>query len=204
MPNLLATGSTAFERAAAEACADAMELGVPLRQLWNPDLCPLPFLPYLAWAYSVDYWDEAWSEATKRAAVRASWFVHKHKGTIGALRRVVEPLGYLIEVEEWWETEPPGTPGTFAVRIGVLDTGITDAMYQEMERLIADAKPLSRHIVGLAIAVDSPGMVFYGAAAHLGEELTIYPYTPEEIEVTGQTGTFGASHIIDTMSVYPS
>ncbi len=34
------------------------------------------------------------------------------KGTIGAVRRVVEPLGYLINVTEWWETSDP--PGTFA------------------------------------------------------------------------------------------
>lgn len=201
---LLPPGSTPLERTAAEACADALALGVSLSDLWNPDRCPPAFLPYLAWALSVDYWDEAWSEATKRSAVRASFFVHKHKGTIGALRRVVEPLGYLIEVDEWWEQDPLGQPGTFAIRIGVLDTGITDQMYQEMERLIEDAKPLSRHIVGLAISVDTTGPIIVGAAAHLGEELTIYPYTPAEVVVTGSTATFGTSHVIDTMSVYPS
>ena len=38
-------------------------------------------------------------------------FIHRHKGTIGALKRVVEPLGYIIKVTEWWQTDDP--PGTF-------------------------------------------------------------------------------------------
>lgn len=123
---------------------------VRIRELWNPDTCPANLLPWLAWAFSVDRWDEKWPEATKRAVIRDAYFIHCHKGTIGAIRRVVEPLGYLINVTEWWETSDP--PGTFRLDIGVLENGITEAMYQEMERLIADAKPASRHLIGLNIA----------------------------------------------------
>lgn len=200
---LLPAGSSALERAAASALAAAMDLPVPLRDLWSPDRCPLKLLPYLAWALSVDRWDEAWPEKTKRDVTRAAFFVHQHKGTIGALRRVVEPLGYLIEVIEWWQNQPAGPRGTFRLNVGVLETGITDEMYQELERVIDDAKPLSRHLVGLAISLESRGLVYVGAAAYLGDELTVYPYTPSEIVVTGTTGVGGSSHIIDTMSIYP-
>lgn len=113
------------------------------------DTCPANLLPWLAWAFSVDRWDEKWPEATKRAVIRDAYFIHCHKGTIGAIRRVVEPLGYLINVKEWWETNDP--PGTFRLDIGVLESGITEEMYLEMERLIADAKPASRHLIGLNI-----------------------------------------------------
>ncbi len=52
-----------------------------------------------------------WPEATKRAVIRDAYFIHCHKGTIGAIRRVVEPLGYLIEVREWWQPQRgAGTP----------------------------------------------------------------------------------------------
>ncbi|WP_218789976.1 phage tail protein I, partial [Klebsiella pneumoniae] len=27
------------------------------RDLWNPWKCPVKFLPYLAWAFSVDRWE---------------------------------------------------------------------------------------------------------------------------------------------------
>jgi len=88
------------------------------------------------------------------------------------IRRVVEPLGYLINVTEWWETNDE--PGTFRLDIGVLETGITEEMYLEMERLIADAKPASRHLIGLTITQDIQGDVYIGAAQYLGELLPTY------------------------------
>lgn len=198
---LLPAGSSALEIAAAQACALIATVPVPLRQLWNPDTCPLEILPYLAWAWSVDRWDENWSEATKRAVVKASYAIHKRKGTIGALRRVVEPLGYLIRVIEWWKNHEP--PGTFRLEVGVLETGITAEMYQELERLIADAKPCSRHLIGLSINLAVTGAAQISAASYDGDEMTIYPYLPDTITVTGQGYTGGVVHMIDEMRVNP-
>ena len=99
-------------------------------------------------AWSVDRWDAGWPEATKRSVVAASEYVHRHKGTIGCCG-AVEPLGYLIRIIEWWKTGE--APGTFRLDVGVLDSGITQEMYNELERLIADAKPCSRHLIGLSI-----------------------------------------------------
>jgi phage tail P2-like protein len=200
--SLLPTGSTPLERAATEAMAEAMALRVPLRDLWSPDRCPLPLLPYLAWALSVDRWDQGWTEKTKRSVIKASFFVHKRKGTINAVRRVVEPLGYLIEVLEWWQTVPMGTPGTFALKVGVLETGITEEMYQELERLIDDAKPVSRHLTGLAISLESKGDLNIGVALYEGDEIDVYPPVMRDIEVTGSFGVVGREHSIDTLDVY--
>lgn len=201
---LLPANATALERQAAAALAQIERVPVPIRELLNPDLCPVELLPYLAWAYSVDRWNSAWPESAKRGAIKAAYFVHAHKGTIGALRRVVEPLGYLLEVLEWWELEPAGTPGTFSLLIGVLDTGITDEMYQELTWLIDDAKPLSRHLIGLAISLETRGTTYLGVSAQDGETLTVYPYAPGPIEVGSQALLFGgAEHSIDTLSVYP-
>lgn len=203
MSNLLPPSATNLERAAAQACADLVDIDIPLRDLWRPDTCPAALLPILAWARSVDRWDVAWPEATKRAVIKASWYVHAHKGTIGALRRAVEPLGYLIEVVEWWQETPEGTPGTFRLRVGVLDTGITDEMYGELERLIADAKPLTRHMSGLAISLESRGSVYVGAAAFLGDELTVYPWTGEDLVITGGALFAGGPHLIDSLTIQP-
>ncbi|MQT34868.1 phage tail protein I [Pseudomonas helleri] len=201
--SLLPNGSTPLERAAAEAMADAMALGVPLRDLWSPERCPLVLLPYLAWALSVDRWDQNWPEKTKRSVIKASFFVHKRKGTIKAVRRAVEPLGYLVEVLEWWQTVPMGVPGTFALKVGVLDTGITDEMYLELERLIDEAKPLSRHLTGLAISLETKGVLNIGVAVYEGDEITVYPPVQRDIEVTGYIGAAGREHTIDTLDVYP-
>ena len=61
--SLLPPGSSATERRLAEACSDLAGLKVPLRELWNPATCPVKFLPYLAWAFSVDRCDESWEES---------------------------------------------------------------------------------------------------------------------------------------------
>ncbi len=93
---LLPVGSSVLEVAAAAACAELERVPVPLRDLWNPKTCPVHLVPYLAWAFSVDRWDEAWPEDVKRGVVSAAFYIHRHKGTIGAVRRVVEPLGYRV------------------------------------------------------------------------------------------------------------
>jgi phage tail P2-like protein len=196
---LLPTGSSALEVAAARALAQIERTPVPLRSLWNAQTCPVYLLPYLAWALSVDRWDEDWPETTKRSVIASSFFVHQHKGTISALRRVVEPLGFLIEVEEWWQLDEE--PGTFRLVVGVLESGITDEMYQELERLIDDAKPASRHLIGLAISLSSNGTIFVGSRCYDGDALTVYPYTPEQIVVGGDFYPASAIHFIDNLRV---
>lgn len=196
---LLPTGSSTLELAAANALAQIERVPIPIRILWNPDKCPVNLLPYLAWAFSVDRWDKDWTEKAKRDAIKSAMFIHKHKGTIGALRRVVEPLGYLIRVIEWWKTNE--TAGTFRLDIGVLETGITEEMYRELEALIFDAKPASRHLVGLTIQLETKGNIFCAAASYGGDELTVYPYTPDVISVGGVISTGAAVHVIDEMRV---
>ncbi|MBD9643644.1 phage tail protein I [Pantoea sp. PNT02] len=197
--SLLPPGSSALERRLAQACSGISGLNVPLRDLWNPDTCPVNFLPYLAWAFSVDRWDESWPESVKRKVVKDAFYIHQHKGTVSAIRRVVEPLGYLIRVIEWWKTND--APGTFRLDVGVLDTGITEEMYHELERVIADAKPCSRHLIGLSITLDANGTVPVAVASYSGDELTVYPYTPELISVGGPVYSGAAVHLIDLTEV---
>lgn len=192
-----------LERQAAQALAQIQRVPIPLRQLWNPNTCPTQLLPYLAWSLSVDRWDGNWSDATKRAAIRASFFIHSRKGTIGALRRVVEPLGYLIEIIEWWQTAPEGVPGTFALKVGVLETGITEEIYQELTFLIDDAKPRSRHLTGLAISLEITGNFHMYASVTDGDEIDVYPPVLRDIQVSGRFGAVGREHTIDTLDIYP-
>ncbi|EOD6487796.1 phage tail protein I, partial [Klebsiella pneumoniae] len=121
--SLLPPGSSALERRLAQACSGISDLNVPLRDLWNPWKCPAGFLPYLAWAFSVDSWDESWSEQEKRTVISESFRLHQRKGTIEAIRRVVEKMGYSFSIAEWWEVADPA--GTFRLEVDVNDIGIT-------------------------------------------------------------------------------
>ena len=198
--SLLPLNSTQLERGI-EAAIDHNPV-IPIRTLYNARTCPAHLLHQLAWAWSVDRWDNRWSEQTKRAAIESTFFIHAHKGTIGALRRVVEPLGYLIEIVEWWQDMPEGVPGTFKLRIGVRDTGITEEMYQELTFLIDDAKPRSRHLTGLAISLETQGALNIGVAVYEGDVIDVYPPVQRDVEVTGYIGVVGREHTIDTLDVY--
>lgn len=199
MSDLLPPASSVLERRLAQVSGDIAGLDVPLRDLWNPATCPLKFLPYLAWAFSVDRWDESWDEEIKRRVVKDAFYIHQHKGTASAIRRVVEPFGYLIRIIEWWQTGEQ--PGTFRLDIGVQDKGITEQTYIELERLIGDAKPCSRHLIGMSISLQTSGQATLGAASYQGEELTIYPYISDEITVGGASGYAAALHIIDSLRI---
>ncbi len=62
---------------------------------------------------------------------------------------------------EWWQTTQQGVPGTFAIKVGVLDTRITEEMYQELTWLIDDARPVMP-----TLAVDDrPPISIAGASA---------------------------------------
>ncbi|EOC5298318.1 TPA: phage tail protein I [Klebsiella quasipneumoniae] len=169
----MATGSSVLELRAAAACAVISELSVPLRDLWNPWKCPVKFLPYLAWAFSVDRWEETWSETEKRQAVSDAFWIHQRKGTVAAVRRVIETLGYSMTLQEWWEVADPA--GTFRLEVDLNDIGITEPMIKELERIIGDAKPVSRHISQLTLSVGIQGEACAGAALCDGEVITVYP-----------------------------
>lgn len=200
--NTLPPSSTALELSIEAACRsiDALPVDV-IADVTRPELAPEWALPYLAWEVSVDRWSEAWPLTTKLQVIRDSFYVHKHKGTIASLRRVVEPFGYLLDVIEWHEMVPPARRGTFQLVIGVNNEGITDETYAELVRLIDEARPLSRHVTGLQISLVGQGAAYMGAAAFLGDELTVYPPQQRDIEVVMQPGAIGALHIIDTLTV---
>jgi phage tail P2-like protein len=180
MNSLLPSGSSPLERRAAEACAGISDLNTPLRDLWNPDRCPVKFLPYLAWAFSVDRWDEQWTPAEKRKAVKDAFYIHRRKGTIAAIRRVIEVMGYSMSIAEWWQVADPR--GTFRLTIDVNDVGITEEIVRELERLIGDARPVSRHIAQLSITTKVSGFIYSAVSVHDGDIVTVYPadYEPDD------------------------
>jgi phage tail P2-like protein len=100
MSQLLPHNSTPLER----ALATAGDLGVDpeiIRGVADSARCPVDFLPWLAWAMSVEGWDAAETEEQQRALIRQSIPIHKHKGTVGAIRRVLKAVGVTADYKEW-------------------------------------------------------------------------------------------------------
>jgi hypothetical protein len=84
-------GSYAIDIAASRAFSLDPQV---LIDVTDPDLCPAAVLPFLAWAYSVDEWPAGATEADKRTIIKASIAVHRRKGTMRAIKDVLNAAGY--------------------------------------------------------------------------------------------------------------
>jgi hypothetical protein len=82
MEHVLAPNATVFERTLASQVDRLLGLDTDrLRRLWDPYLCHIDDLPYLAWSFSVDIWDPDWPEMKKRRVVANAVAHHRIKGT---------------------------------------------------------------------------------------------------------------------------
>lgn len=177
---LLPPSASAWMRGAEAATAKLSGITVAIRTLWTPTACPIDLLPYLAWALSVDRWDKNWPAEKKIASIQQSYWLHRRKGTRAAVRRVIEDMGFSATFAEWFEVGDE--PGTFRLEVDVNEVGLTPKTLDELNRLIGDAKPVSRHLAQLTIATSARGNAWVGAAIFDGEIITVYPpgYIPDD------------------------
>ena len=171
--SLLPSNRTPLEQGLAQVSMEKPDLPNVLRRMISPATCPVELLPWLAIQRSVDRWDPTWSEAIKRKVVKDSFEVHQRKGTVAALRQVVEPFADLIDITEWHQLEPKGEPGTFSMSLALFESGLSEQGLVELERIIGDTKPISRHLVGLSITYSPKGELFLGGSIFTGDEMVV-------------------------------
>ncbi|MDO6525436.1 phage tail protein I [Motilimonas sp. 1_MG-2023] len=101
MSDLLPPSKTSLEKKLAQTGAEISRVNVPLHKLWDADNTPEHLLPWLAWALGVEDWSDDWSEQTRRAVTKESIPIRRLRGTLWAVRRALETLGYKgVEVIE--------------------------------------------------------------------------------------------------------
>lgn len=175
--DLLPNNATELERTQAEMDwqrLDDLGAGAIVRSLTNPATCPVELLPWLAWSFSVDTWDPAWPEATKRAVIAASPETHRLKGTRRAVRLAVEALGLEIDISEWWEVTPHRRRGTFRVTAWADGDPLIDlALITALHQAIRGAKPKSR-IGELRLGLRENGNIFCGGAGQTRTTARVY------------------------------
>ena len=163
MSSLLPPNASASERALDEATSRVGAVPVAIADLWNPQTCPATALPWLAWALSVDVWDSAWSESVKRSVIAKSIEIHRHKGTVWAVREALRAGGYAdatlseglprlnydgTQLYDAVETYYGGSRwALFDVRADLgEDVGVDVESRAQLSVLIDMAKPVSRHL----------------------------------------------------------
>lgn len=156
-----------------EAIARIGEIPPNVRAVWNADTCPPALLPWLAWAFSVDTWDVNWSDQQKRDTVKQSLAVHKIKGTIGSVRNALAALGFNVDVLEWFNQSPTGTPYTFNIEIESDQNPVDTAGIAAVLAVVMSAKNLRSHLDEITIRARSSAPLSVGAVALVGSEITV-------------------------------
>ena len=144
MSDLLPINATPQERALSLTAARAGAVPVPVGELWDPFTCPVGVLPWLAWSLAVDPWDSNWSEIQKRQAISESISVHRVKGTIGALKRALQAIGYECVVND-----KTGTPYVFRVGIDVTNGAAVDTAYTQARNISLKVKNARSHLLSI-------------------------------------------------------
>lgn len=200
MNSLLPPNATNQERAIEAATARLAAVPVPVRELWNPDTCPAEFLPWLAWAFSVDRWEDDWTEAQKRAVIQNSIFIHRHKGTLGAVKSALQALGYRATVTEWFEDD--AAPYTFAVDVAVAASGIDEALYSQLEKVIDDTKNVRSHLAALKLTGTVRGPLRAASSLTSGVETSVYPPSIAAVEQSGPLVVLAAEYTADFVTIH--
>ena len=151
-------------------------LPVPVRDVWNPATCPSNLLAWLAWAYSVDEWDSTWSEAQKRQIIQSSLDVHRHKGTIGAVKEALTALGIEVLVQEWFNQIPEGNPYTFKVLLQADQTGISQEAINTLFAVIERTKNLRSHLDKVQVVAKTTTGPYLAAVTGLGSDIRVTNY----------------------------
>lgn len=94
MASLLPPNTTPLERRVEQSDALIERADAPLDTVWNAQAQPAHMLPWLAWAVGVDDWDSQWEEQQKRDAIDEAIPIRRKRGTVWAVRRALEVLGY--------------------------------------------------------------------------------------------------------------
>lgn len=148
MNSLLPPNATALERALEAVTARISDVPIPAPAIIDPDTCPESLLPWLAWAMSVDDWDTTWSLRVKRAQVKNAIAIQRRKGTANSVRQIVAAFGGAVQLREWWQMDPPGTPHTFELVLTVQGENGQSATAEFVEAVInaiSRTKPVRSH-----------------------------------------------------------
>ncbi len=178
MSDLLPPNATELERAIAEAAGDIQNVPVTIREVWDPDTCPTSVLPWLAWAFSVEDWDEDWTEQQKRESIRTAIEVQQHKGTIGAVRQALGSLGIDLRIQEWFNQLPAGDPYTFRIWLESEQTPVTNVGIDQVLTIVERLKSLRSHLDRVLVRTTTKSRARVATAANLGAQITVNQFTP--------------------------
>lgn len=177
---LLPSSASTFDRQLASMGDRLKALPTELHHLWDPYRTPSDFLPFLAWAVSVDDWNTEWTESQKREVVANSKSIHERKGTIGAIEQAIQNLGYTIDIIELQRTLGQSYHHQIDANVNVGNLGITAELQDEVSRIIESNKRKSVHLRQLQLRAES-----LVAEMYLATTVSTAVFTTLNLDTTG-------------------
>ncbi|MDE1465801.1 phage tail protein I [Spartinivicinus poritis] len=199
--SLLPSNASPLEQGLADSTGRISDIPAYPNYVWNPESCPANCLPWLAWALSVDEWDEAWEEQTKRNVIKASIEVHRHKGTLGAVKKALAATGVDITVTEWFEYN--GQPYTFKADVNLETRGLTEKEYDNINRLIKRTKNVRSHFDLTVYLTNKTKMPRVAVTCQQGQQTTVIPYLTKQMNSQLCTCLTSGYQSAVTHQIYP-
>lgn len=167
--SLLPKNSTALEHLLEQQLNSLRDLPVTFHRLIDADSCPAAFLPWLAWARRVEYWDGEWHETTKRDVLKDARRFNEQRGTQATLSQAMQNLGLAHTLTAWHELTPKGQPYTFVVSINA--RRISVQQQQEIYTALNSVKS-ARDVFRIDASISNDSQVYVAGACRVGQ--TVY------------------------------
>lgn len=195
--HLLPPNRTKLEAALADAMALETDPAL-LATLWDADDCPVPFLPYLAWALSVEGWDSAITEAQQRELIRKAVPTHAKKGTPSGVLEALRAIGLDAA---FGDRDPTLAPHAFTLDINLHDRGIDAATQGKIEALVDEYKNVRSYAKQISIGLIERVTARTYLAVYGGDVVTVYPFSQREVTTTSRFQFISGTYLVDIVSV---
>lgn len=185
-----------------ESLGERYDLGVVIKSLWDSWNCPAELLIYLAWALSVDEWNEDWPEDVRRNVCATSLDIHRMKGTTKSMQDSVNALGHDALIV--YRKDIPEIPkGKFRVRVKANNQEITQSFYDEMLRVINENKRGTLHLDKFEISSGSRVDLKVVTFTKIAEHFKIFPISNMEIKQELNLSLGALTMVIERITTKP-
>lgn len=156
----------------------------------------------LSYEMHVDFYDPTLPLETRRQLVKNSFRWHEIKGSAAVVEDIITHIFGKAKLKEWFEYN--GQPYCFRIDIEATEQGVTKKNLTKVENLINKYKNTRSWLEVINIFLTSRGSFYIGCCLTSGEEITVYPYSPKEIDSKGKVYIAAGNNTgLENVTVYP-
>ena len=134
--------------------------------MWDPDRCPVEWLPRLAKIFQVPVYSVEWDVADQRRVIAGHLTARQHAGTVAGIVAILDAGGALYEYRE-----PADRP--YEAEVDILNAGATTLSTAQLAEILQRTK---RAAVKLTISQFASGMLDLPVRAGTGAAIVAEPF----------------------------